>query len=164
MQLRMEEPIYSRKQFGRDALLTIFSLEILASGLIWFFEEPPQRWIALVLIWAILIPLLAIVYDQKVEVSNEEVKVKQGFGWISNQIATSNIKGVDLVTQLNFFNGYGFRLGFGGSMLYRVSGSTAVRLRQKIGPDIIIGTDDPQGLLRAVDTALQKSNSRDLKP
>jgi len=152
----MSPIIYSHRQFGRDALLTVFAFEILASALVWLFGEPPGRWLALSLIWASLIPLSAVVYEQKVEVSHEKVKVKQGFGWISNQIAVSNIKAVDLVTRLNFFNGYGFRVGFGGSVLYRVSGSTAVRLRQKVGPDIIIGTDDPEGLLNAIHTALQE--------
>ncbi len=121
-------------------------------------------WLTLVFVAAGVVPAMVIVValsTMTVEVTAETVKVTYRFGWPSRTVKRANVAGHGQVRN-RWWYGLGIRLIPGGN-LWSVWGLDAVELRMaddasesfffadRPGKVFRIGTDDPEGLDRALD-------------
>jgi hypothetical protein len=99
----------------------------------------------------LLIAVAAVFSSLTVEVSDSELRWYFGPGFWAYRIPLSEIQTVAAVRN-RWWNGFGIRIA-AGFRLYNVSGLDAVELRLKSSDVRRIGTDDPQGLARALMSA-----------
>ncbi len=136
---------YHHTQFGATSLALLFAVSVVIAlnGL----HQPSLRWI----MWAML-ALMAVLAVMNatltVDVDEREISWFFGPGLWRYRIARADIDGVSVVHR-PCWAGYGIRW-WGNARLYRVSGHDAVELRLKSGDVRRIGTDDPQGLVAAL--------------
>ena len=76
-----------------------------------------------------------------------------GPGLIRKKISISEIATANPVRN-NWWNGWGIH-GFGGGVLYNISGFDAVEIKLTAGKKLRIGTDEPQKLTDAINSALE---------
>lgn len=139
--------MYQHTQLGT---LTITAL---SSGIIFSF------WFAIKTQWSIvangilgiLIIFLFLFYNLTVTVTSETIHCSFGIGLISRTIPIHDIKTADKVKNPWYF-GWGIRAIPGGWM-FNVSGLDAIELKLKSHGKFRIGTDDPVGLLSAIQQA-----------
>ncbi|MES3629484.1 MAG: hypothetical protein PPP56_04900 [Longimonas sp.] len=91
---------------------------------------------------------LTIFYALTVEVTPTTVRWYFGWGVWSKEIPLAALRKVEPVTY-PWYYGYGIRYTPEG-WLYNVSGTQAVKLVLRNGTPLLVGTDDPEGLVRAV--------------
>ena len=97
----------------------------------------------------IMILALALFFSLTVQINEQVIKIQFGIGVIHKQFWIDDIESYRIVEN-PWYYGWGIRYTPHG-WLYRVSGSTAIELRMKNGRKFRIGTDDPDGLLDAID-------------
>lgn len=83
------------------------------------------------------------------EVSDVELRVWFGPGWIERRIDLGEVDRVSRVRH-PWWVGWGIRWLGSGTILWRVAGREAVELELRSGRRFRIGTDDPEGLAAAV--------------
>jgi len=101
---------------------------------------------------AILMAILALFATLTVTLDDSQALVVFGVGLKMPAIELANVAKAEIVKN-SLTAGWGIRLLPGGIM-YNVSGLQAVQLAMKDGYIYRIGTDDPQGLLRAIEMRL----------
>lgn len=82
------------------------------------------------------------------KVDDTHLEASFRFGWPKKRIPLSEIKGARPATY-PWYYGYGIRYTLKG-WLYRVAGRQGVDVIRRNAPPFRIGTDDPDGLLRAL--------------
>ena len=109
--------------------------------------------------WPVIIPLLGLLVvigpmmaRMTVVVDATEVVVTMGWGWPKRRIPLADVAGVARVRN-DWWRGWGIRRVPRGWM-YNVAGRDTVELELRAGNVFRIGTDDPDGLLAAVQSAL----------
>ena len=143
--------MYQHTQLGT---LTIIAL---SSGLIFslWFAIKTQWSIVATGVFGILIIFLFLFYNLTVTVTSETVHCSFGVGLISRTIAIDHIQEAYPVRNPWYF-GWGIRVIPGGWM-FNVSGLDAVELKLKSNGKFRIGTDDPVGLLSALQQAKKQT-------
>lgn len=147
-------PIYEHTQpgtamrLGLGGVLAVIVVTTLVRG-----DGQPTVWV----LAAALAVLLVLHHSLTVRVDAEQVTVAFGPGVIKRTIPVSEILGAS-VGRCKWYNGWGTRLTSTGWM-YRVSGMDTVDLTLASG-GFRIGTDDPQGLLAAIEQARAQSGDR----
>jgi len=137
---------YRHSQFGGVifwGLLVTMVLAIIVPILLGVFH--PAIFVAL----AILAIVFALFYSLKVEITNNVLECRFGIGLIRKEIPLSDIQAVRAVTN-PWFVGWGIRWMPGQYWLWNVSGLRAVELLLKNGSRFRIGTDEPEALVRAI--------------
>ena len=139
--------MYRHTQVG-TLLLVIFALAEIGLLVLVTYEAPEP---ALKYTLAFL-PLLALLFGWlSVEVGDGRLRWAFGIGLIRKSRELVEIETVEAVRN-SWIWGWGIRLTPHG-WLYNVSGLDAVEVRLKSGKKFRIGTDDPQGLVRAIQQA-----------
>ena len=90
------------------------------------------------------------------ELNANDIQLWFGIGWIKKSFLISDIDRA-FATRTHWYNGWGIRMIRRG-WLYNVSGFDAIELVLKNGRRYQLGTDEPEELLAAVQSALKKSN------
>lgn len=73
-----------------------------------------------------------------------------GWGWPGGSIAMGSIDHAE-ITQTNLFEGFGIHWTIWHGWLWNASGFQAVEIFRTKGGGVTLGTDDPQGLLQAIE-------------
>lgn len=119
--------------------------------------------IAVVLIvagaWPVLVPTAVVLVvvgwmmrTLTVVVDDTEVRATMGWGWPQRRVALTDVVSVAAVHN-EWWRGWGIRHVPRGWM-YNIAGRDAVELELRAGSVFRIGTDDPDGLLAAVRSAV----------
>ncbi len=103
------------------------------------------------LILIFFIAALALFYALTVEIQNNIITCCFGIGLIRKNISLSEIQSVRAV-QNPWYAGWGIRWIPGQYWLWNVSGFRAVELTIKDGKRFRIGTDEPEALVRAIES------------
>jgi hypothetical protein len=105
---------------------------------------------------AVLVVLIAVAIlfsSLTVEVNDNELRWYFGPGLWTYRLPLSDVATV-AVARNRWWNGFGIRKA-AGFRLYNVSGLDAVELRARSGDIWRIGTDDPQGLVAALQSPMR---------
>ena len=86
-----------------------------------------------------------------VDVNDEELRWRFGAGW-NYRVARHDIEDAQIVRH-PWWGGYGIRYAGTSRRTYIVGGRQVVQVRLKQGGWRRLGTDDPQGLLAALNSA-----------
>lgn len=155
--------MYEHTQFGTVLVLAIVSGIILTFviGIIltfWFGVKIAWKPIAIgsLVISLIVLPLF---YNLTVKFTQDTIHCSFGIGLISRKIPIHQIESAHQVKNPWYF-GWEIRAIPGGWM-FNVSGLDAIELTLKSNGKFRIGTDDPKGLLSAINQAKKESNSVD---
>ncbi len=107
--------------------------------------------IALIVPTAILAIVLALFHSLTVRVSRNEIALAFGIGLIRKSFVVPDIQ-VATIVRNRWYHGWGIKKIRGG-WLYNVSGWDAVEIQLENGRRYRIGTDQPQELLAAIESA-----------
>ena len=113
--------------------------------------------IIFIAVFVVLSVCLVLFAALTVNVDSRDVSLRFGIGIIRKKFPVTGIETAGIVRN-PWYYGWGIRKTPDG-WLYNVSGMIAVELRMKSGERCRIGTDDPLGLLNAIETAV--SGKRD---
>ena len=139
---------YKHKQIGY-VMWAITILVILISTFLIFYSDLYQTFAYVpIIILGIIIAILLNFDSLTVEVSPETLKCYFGPGLIRKNMAIDTIRYYQAV-HTPWYWGFGIRI-FPGGVLWNVSGSQAIDLFFKDGSRFRLGTDDPQGLIQAL--------------
>ena len=100
--------------------------------------------------------VFALFHSLTVRVSRSVIALSFGVGLIRKQFPIGDISSASIV-QNRWYNGFGIRKIRGG-WLYNVSGFDAIEIQLKNERKYRIGTDQPEKLLAAVESALAGSS------
>jgi hypothetical protein len=104
--------------------------------------------VALVIVLLVLVG--AIFTQLTIAVDADAVRWHFGWGWPGGAIAMPEIARAE-VTQTNLFEGWGIHWTIWHGWLWNAGGFQAVEIFKRNGGDVTLGTDDPQGLLQAIE-------------
>ena len=139
---------YRHRQLGTVILGSVGSAVLLAVILRFALPVPgPVVDIVLVL----LVAAMFLFHSLLVVVTPQEITASFGPGLIRRRVPISDIRGVRVVRNAWYY-GWGIRLLPHGWLL-NVSGLDGVEIDRRDRPRLVIGTDDPQGLLAAIEEA-----------
>jgi hypothetical protein len=115
-------------------------------------DEMPPGVLVIVSVVAIVL-LVAIFLFRKLTIRVDAEAVSLGFGpgWPGKRIPLAEIEAAEVAYQ-PWYWGWGIRWTPRG-WLWRVAGLRCVELRRRSGRSFFVGTDDPEGLVRAIDEA-----------
>ncbi len=112
------------------------------------------NWINVVVFISMVVALY-LFNSLTVRVSSDKISAAFGSGLIHKTITFTRIKSAEKVRN-KWFYGFGIRLIPGGQM-YNVAGLDAVELKLTNGKIFRIGTDEPDKLLEAISSNIEKS-------
>ena len=107
-----------------------------------------------VVVFALLVLCLLLFAALTVTVDNEIVLIRFGIGIIGKKLSVSEIVSAEIVKN-PWYYGWGIRKTPDG-WLYNVSGLIAVEVRMRDGEKLRIGTNDPTGLLEALERVMER--------
>lgn len=139
---------YRHTQIGSVILATISGAMVLILLLMDLYEF---NWIPLIVL-AILAICVVLFATLTVEIDQEHLRIQFGPGFIRKKFPLQDIESHQVVKN-HWFYGWGIRRTPHG-WLWNVSGLDAVELLLKNGKRFRIGTDDPEGLARAIQQSL----------
>ena len=145
---------YQHVQIGYVLLVALGAGLVAISSIMWVSGF---NWVGL-LVMIILLVCLGLFAILTVRVDDETLTVQFGPGVFPIVLQLRNVKTYRIVKN-PWYYGWGIRYIFGG-WLFNVSGFTALELQMNGGTRYRIGTDDPAGLLKAVEEILANSPSR----
>ena len=144
---------YEHTQIG---YLTIAAIGSALLFTISFAITSDFHWVTWIVMLIFGIALL-IFATLKATVSDEWLEISLGIGIIRKKFYLKDIESVQGI-QYPWYYGWGMRATFRGERIYSVSGLTAVKIVIKTGEKYIIGTDDPDGLAKAVQGQVAQNN------
>ncbi|MFA4941657.1 MAG: hypothetical protein WC582_03635 [Patescibacteria group bacterium] len=140
--------MYQKTQFGK---ITTISL-ILALLIIGYFGVYYSNFSSLLsaafFLFGIFLLSLLLFYKLTVIVDDHNIQIIFGVGLIRKKFSLSDINSCQSVKN-HWYYGLGIHLTPRG-WLYNVSGLRAVEIIMKDGNKCRIGTDDPEGLIKAI--------------
>ncbi len=169
--LRPSAVVYREEQnFDWRVYAFVASLELIAwCGLGWYVRQAPLRaalgefhglpvsWLAVCLLVAVTFLLFDILH-MTTEVSPTDVHV--WFGWFPvfrKRFAIGSIQrlGVGTYRPIADYGGWGIRTGRDGERVLNAKGNRGVRLELSDGSRLLIGSQQPEALARALERALR---------
>lgn len=137
--------MYKHTQFGTVIVVAIGVMMVVGLGLGALNSWHPAAFILL----GVFTVVLAFFFNLTVEVTSEAIRCRFGPGLISKTIPMDQVKEARPVRN-RWFYGWGIKRA-PGAWMFNVSGLDAVELTLVTGKKFHIGTDDPAGLLAAID-------------
>jgi len=139
--------MYRHTQIG---YLTLIVILVAAVGIVATLPDDVRP---VVLGVAGLMVVIAILFSSlTVAVGDGELRFHFGPGFWRKRIALTDVKAATS-TQNSWWEGWGIRVTPRG-MLYNVSGTKAVEIELRSGRQFRIGTDEPEALVQAIQTAI----------
>ena len=117
-------------------------------------DEPESVWVMLAL-GAVMLLALALFHSLTVEILRGELRIRFGVGLIRKRFAIAEIVEVHPI-RTRWWYGWGIRLTPHG-WLFNVSGFDAVKIELSSGKKYVIGTDEPDRLHAAIESAIKRS-------
>ena len=140
---------YHHRQFG-TAIVAILAAVIIIMSLP-LMRGAEFRAIQLEVVIVLLLAF-ALFYSLTVEIKEDILYIRMGIGLIRKKVPLSNIAQASVV-RIPLLAGYGIHGLPGVSWVWNVSGRDGVRLDFVKGGRLIVGSDEPQELLRAIEAA-----------
>lgn len=147
---------YKHSQPGTYARITFGALVLLAFTAALYLGRDDSK-----AIWvfggmaALMLAGLLLFHSLTVEVARGYLRFRFGIGLIHRQFRVRDIESAEKVRN-RWFYGWGIKLTPHG-WLFSVSGFDAIQIKLKNGRQYRIGTDEPERLLEAVESAMQMS-------
>ena len=139
--------MYRHTQIG---YLTLIVILVAALGI---FASLPDQVRPVALGIAGLLVIIGVLFSSlTVEVADGELRFHFGPGFWRKRIALSDVAAAT-PTQSSWWEGWGIRFTPRG-MLYNVSGTNAVEITLRSGKRFRIGTDEPEALVQALQSAI----------
>ncbi|HEU5479365.1 MAG TPA: hypothetical protein VFU90_06005 [Candidatus Tumulicola sp.] len=141
---------YHHEQIGRFyvAMLAVAALMVVAAAVVVgaVGERAPAGFPGFV---AALLGIIIVTFCRlNIDVGATELRWSMTFGWPYGRIPIADIAGAEIVP-VTFWMGIGIHLTLRG-WLWNVALGKGVRIRKRDGIAIVLGTDDPEGLLTAI--------------
>ncbi len=140
---------YHHRQFGTIIVaalvgtLVFIALPLLRSDAFY----APQVWV-----FGILVAALLLFYSLTIEIRDDTLYIRMGIGLIRKRIPLSDIAQARVV-RIPIYAGWGIH-GFPGvSWVWNVAGRDGVELNFVKGGRLIVGSDEPEKLLRAIESS-----------
>ncbi len=144
-------PVYRHVQRG-DALrmfLLVVAAAILVVTVVILRNSDPAHVAGILIFGTCVLLISGVVFTQlTIEVTATELRWYFGFGLPSGRIARGDLIGATMANP-GLLNGIGIHLTLRG-WLWNVSLGTAVEMKRRSGADVLLGTDDPDGLIAAL--------------
>jgi len=118
------------------------------------FESSPLREILMVFLIVVLLAI-PLFYKLTITIDNQTLRALFGVGLIRKQVPLAQIAGCEPI-RIRWWYGWGIHLTPHG-WLYNVAGWDAVAITLRNGRKIALGTDDLQGLAKAIRSLLSRS-------
>jgi hypothetical protein len=159
------EPSYSHTQRGVAAIvvvaIAITLVAVMAVPMLSGARVGSTRvWIPASLVLLLSAVIMLVFGSLHVRVDGREIEWRFGFGFPKFRVSLDEVVSARVVKN-SLFHGYGIRIIPKG-MLYNVSGSHAVEVVKRDHRVIRIGTDEPEALLAAIETARARPDERSL--
>jgi hypothetical protein len=105
---------------------------------------------------------LLMFHNLSVEITEEELRIKFGVGWISRKYKLKEIDPASIsIEPIAFWKGVGLRYDFDGNEIFSVQFGKGLRLKPRPGIScILIGFDDVENLKTALVKAVQDKRDR----
>jgi hypothetical protein len=139
--------LYRHTQPGLSIVFLSLVAIALDIGIMW----QTGLWVPTAAALVVLIAIAILFSSLTVEVSDDELRWRFGPGFWTYRLPLGDIEKVAVVRN-HWWNGFGIRMA-SGFRLYNVSGLDAVELHLKSNDIRRIGTNDPQGLANALQSA-----------
>ena len=131
---------------------SVVSVLVLAAD-----DDPTGVWFA-VGVTALLVAVAAVFGRLEVTVDEQSVVAAFGWGWPRRSVGLADIESVTPVRN-RWYHGWGIRKVAGGWM-FNVDGYDSVELRLRSGRVFRIGSDEPDVLAAAIDSARRAAARR----
>ncbi len=139
---------YQHRQFAKT-LMIILSLGTIICLIL--ATQQSHRYISLGV--ALLLFICGIIFSRlSIEVTDEDLRWKFGSGLIQKTVKLSEIEAVE-ITRTTLIEGWGIHLTRRG-WLYNISGWKAVVIKLKQNQQFLLGTDEPEKLVSAIQQQL----------
>lgn len=142
-----DSSMYEHTQFGT----VIVIISVIAITLSFWMTLKTKWSLGASIALAISIIVLSLFYNLTVEVNQNAIRCSFGIGLISKTITIDEIEKAHYVRNPWYF-GWGIR-SISNGWMFNVSGFDAVELTLKSNDQFRIGTNDPSGLLSAIEQA-----------
>ena len=156
---------YTHKQPAHvTRILILLGVGLGVSLLALTVDDPSYTWVPvgyLVIAVASLVHLV-LFWSMTVRVTDQVLEFWLGPGLIRRRIPLEQIADLETV-RTRILQGWGIRRTMLGR-LYNVSGLRAVRVRLKTGKSILVGTDQPRTLIRAIRERLPSAPAASAAP
>jgi hypothetical protein len=149
---------YRHTQIGWTLIVLVVAAVLLELTIVAF--SAPEGTLPLALsgaLVAVAAVLLALFATLTVAVDYRTLRLWFGFGALHREVALSDVAAAGKVRN-HWYAGWGVRIIAGGR-LYNVGGLDAVELKMDNGRVVRVGTDEPDALLAAIETALGGRNT-----
>ena len=135
---------YQHKQAGRAVILWILAMTPLILAVLAYAGQV----VMLVPAAAIMLISILLFYALTVTIDEQAITLSFGIGLVRKKIALAEVVSCEITT-CRWYYGYGIHYTPQGK-LYNISGKMAVRLAMRNGKAILVGTDEPEALCRAI--------------
>jgi hypothetical protein len=140
---------YEHTQIGHVIIWPLLAIILFVTG--GLIGSPSHRETPLA-VSIILLVSIALFYKLTITIENETFSASFGIGIIRKKVSLAEIVGCEPV-RIHWWYGWGIHLTPYG-WLYNVSGLDAVTMTLRNGRKFALGTDDPQGLVSAIQNAV----------
>jgi hypothetical protein len=142
--------VYSHTQPGTLVRVLLGGFTVVLLLMLIFLPGPNPTTVIVGVVLVLFVAAVLIFHSLRVQVSAHEVSIQFGIGVIKKCFPIAQIRSAEQVKN-KWYYGWGIRWLPGG-WLYNVSGMDAVELVMADGKKVRIGTDDPDGLLAAIES------------
>ena len=135
---------YQHRQRGRAVIVWILAMTPLILAVLAYADQM----VMLVPAAAIMLVSIVLFYALTVTIDERAITLSFGIGLVRRKIALADVSSCEIAT-CRWYYGYGIHYTPQGK-LYNISGKLAVRLALRSGKAILVGTDEPDALCRAL--------------
>jgi hypothetical protein len=141
---------YARAQIGHVIIWSLFVPAVLFAINATFGSSPHRESLSVVSV--VLLITLALFYKLTITINEETLCASFGIGMIRKRVSVAEIVACEPI-RIRCWYGWGIHLTPCG-WLYNVSGLDAVAITLRNGRKFALGTDDPRGLVDAIERSL----------
>jgi hypothetical protein len=141
---------YEHTQIGHVVIWTLVAAAVLVALQATVKLGPHRE--PLLIVSVVLLIALALFYKLTITIDNVTLRASLGIGLIRKRVRIAEIVGCESI-RIRWWYGWGIHLTPYG-WLYNVSGLEAVAITLRNGRKFALGTDDPHGLVEAIQAAM----------
>ena len=141
---------YEHTQVGHVVIWTLVAAAVLVALQATVKLGPHRE--PLLIVSVVLLIALALFYKLTITIDNVTLRASLGIGLIRKRVRIAGIVGCESI-RIRWWYGWGIHLT-PYDWLYNVSGLEAVAITLRNGRKFALGTDDPHGLVEAIQAAM----------